>query len=67
MKLDTLREQLNALDRELLEIAARRQALATEIARVKGELGLPTRDFGREREVLMPRNSASRRDSPSRS
>jgi chorismate mutase/prephenate dehydrogenase len=53
MKLDTLREQLNALDRELLEIAARRQALATEIARVKGELGLPTRDFGREREVLM--------------
>jgi chorismate mutase/prephenate dehydrogenase len=53
MKLETLREQLNALDRELLDLAARRQALATEIARVKGESGLPTRDFGREREVLM--------------
>ncbi len=53
MKLDTLREQLNALDRELLELASRRQALATEIARVKGEAGLPTRDFGRERDVLM--------------
>jgi chorismate mutase/prephenate dehydrogenase len=53
MKLDPLREQLNSLDRELLELAARRQALAGEVARVKGELGLPTRDFGREREVLM--------------
>ena len=53
MKLDPLREQLNALDRELLELAARRQALATEIARVKSEFGLPTRDFGREREVLV--------------
>ena len=52
MKLDPLREQLNALDRELLELAARRQALASEVARVKSELGLPTRDFGREREVL---------------
>ncbi len=53
MKLDTLREQLNALDRELLELAARRQALGTEIARAKRDSGLPTRDFGREREVLM--------------
>ena len=53
MKLDTLREQLNTLDRDLLELVARRQALATEVARVKGELGLPTRDFGRERDVLM--------------
>jgi chorismate mutase/prephenate dehydrogenase len=52
MKLEPLREQLNALDRELLELAARRQVLASEIARVKSELGLPTRDFGREREVL---------------
>jgi len=52
MNLETLREQLNALDRELLELAARRQALSTEIARVKRESGLPTRDFGREREVL---------------
>ncbi len=53
MKLDTLREQLNALDRELLKLAAHRQALATEVARVKREQGLPTRDFGRERDVLM--------------
>jgi chorismate mutase/prephenate dehydrogenase len=52
MNLEALREQLNALDRELLELAARRQALSTEIARVKRDAGLPTRDYGREREVL---------------
>jgi chorismate mutase/prephenate dehydrogenase len=52
MNLETLREQLNALDRELLELAARRQALSTEIARVKQASGLPTRDYTREREVL---------------
>lgn len=53
MNLETLREQLDAIDRELLELAARRQALSTDIARVKRESGLPTRDYGREREVLL--------------
>jgi len=53
MNLETLREQLNAIDRELLELAARRQALSTDIARVKRASGLPTRDYGREREVLL--------------
>lgn len=53
MNLETLREQLNALDRELLGLAARRQTLSTEIERVKRASGMPTRDFGREREVLL--------------
>ena len=53
MNLDTLREQLDALDDELLDIAARRQRLGTEIARIKRERNLPTRDFSREREVIL--------------
>jgi chorismate mutase / prephenate dehydrogenase len=52
MNLDTLREQLDALDDSLLEIAARRQRLSTEIARIKRERNLPTRDFSRERDVI---------------
>ncbi len=52
MNLDTLREQLDALDDSLIEIAARRQRLSTEIARIKRERNLPTRDFSREREVI---------------
>jgi chorismate mutase/prephenate dehydrogenase len=53
MKLDELRLKLNTLDAQLLGIIAERQALGIEIARAKREAGLPTRDFGREREVLL--------------
>jgi chorismate mutase / prephenate dehydrogenase len=53
MNLDELRLKLNALDAQLLGIIAERQALGIEIARVKRETGLPTRDFRREREVLL--------------
>lgn len=53
MNLDELRLKLNALDTQLLSIIAERQALGIEIARAKRETGLPTRDFRREREVLL--------------
>ncbi len=53
MTLEDLRRQLDTLDQQLLTIIAERQALGTEIARAKREAGLPTRDFGREREVLL--------------
>lgn len=53
MTLDDLRLRLNALDTRLLEIIAERQALSIEIARTKRAAGLPTRDFRREREVLL--------------
>jgi chorismate mutase/prephenate dehydrogenase len=59
MDLETLREQLNTLDRQLLELVARRQSLSTEIARVKRATGQSTRDFQREREVLMQARSAA--------
>ena len=51
--LDELRARLDVLDRELLERVAERQALSTEIAAVKRATGQSTRDFRREREVLL--------------
>lgn len=53
MNLDELRLKLNVLDTQLLGIIAERQSLGIEIARAKREAGLPTRDFRREREVLL--------------
>lgn len=52
MALDALREELNALDRTLLETAARRQQLVAKIGRVKQRAGRGTRDFSREKVVL---------------
>ena len=53
MNLDALRARLNVLDRQLLELIAERQSIGVEIARAKRDAGLPTRDFKREREVLL--------------
>lgn len=62
MTLDELRLKLNDLDAQLLGIIAERQALGIEIARAKRDAGLPTRDFRREREVLLrARDNAVRR------
>ena len=51
--LEELRARLDVLDRQLLELVAERQAISTEIAAVKRATGQSTRDFGREREVLL--------------
>jgi chorismate mutase/prephenate dehydrogenase len=53
MTLDELRRRLDAIDRELLELVARRQALAAEVAEEKRRSGAPVRDFAREREVII--------------
>lgn len=53
MDLTALRERLTAIDRELIELVAERQRLSQDIARVKRSTGHPTRDFARERDVLM--------------
>lgn len=53
MTLDELRAQLNQLDKQLLDLVAKRQAIVAEIGRVKQDIGKGTRDFKREREVLM--------------
>jgi chorismate mutase/prephenate dehydrogenase len=51
--LEELRARLDVIDRELLELVAERQALGSQIAAVKRSTGQPTRDFRREREVLL--------------
>jgi chorismate mutase/prephenate dehydrogenase len=52
MDLETLRAELAGVDRQLIELVARRQELASEIGRVKRDAGIPTRNFDQEREVL---------------
>jgi chorismate mutase/prephenate dehydratase len=49
---DTIRQQIDALDRELLALLNRRQSLAQEIGRIKNREGHGTLDFQREEEVL---------------
>ena len=51
-RLDELRAELGAVDREILAAAARRQAIAQQIGQVKRAAGIPTRDFRQERDVI---------------
>jgi chorismate mutase/prephenate dehydrogenase len=61
MNLDELRNELTDLDGQLVELVARRQALSERVAAVKRATGRATRDFGREREVILRgRNHAER-------
>jgi chorismate mutase/prephenate dehydrogenase len=53
MKLEELRARLSALDCQLLELIAERQMLSRQVAEAKQLEGRETRDFRREREVLM--------------
>jgi len=53
MNLDELRSELTWIDAQLLELVARRQALSAQVASVKRATGLATRDFAREREVIL--------------
>lgn len=52
MNLDTLRARLAAVDAEILRLVGERLAVAAAIGREKAARGLPTRDYGQEREVL---------------
>jgi chorismate mutase / prephenate dehydrogenase len=51
--LDDLRRRLNEVDRQLLSLVAERKAVSAEVARVKRLTGHPTRDYEREREVIL--------------
>ncbi|MDZ7642803.1 MAG: prephenate dehydrogenase/arogenate dehydrogenase family protein [Woeseiaceae bacterium] len=52
MTLDKLRNELSGIDRQLIELVARRQQLVAQIGRSKLSTGRATRDFEREKEVL---------------
>jgi chorismate mutase len=53
--LPVLRAMIDALDRELLQLAARRMTIVAEVAAYKREHGLRVRDPARERELLADR------------
>lgn len=53
MTLEEVRARLNTVDRQLVELIAERQALSKKVAEAKRAAKLPTRDFNREREVLL--------------
>jgi chorismate mutase len=52
MSLDELREEIEEIDRDLVELIARRTYVADTIAEVKSEQGLPTTDEGQEQRVM---------------
>lgn len=59
MDLKELRDQLTRLDADLLALIAERQRLSGEVARVKRATGQATRDFQRERDVLLNARAAA--------
>lgn len=58
--LPVLRAMIDALDRDLLQIMARRMALVAEVAAFKRQHGVRIRDARREREVLDDRRERAR-------
>ncbi len=59
MTLDTLRSQLGEVDQQIIELVAKRQALAAEIGRIKQASGIATRDYRQERDVLQRARAAA--------
>ena len=51
-RLDTLRTELGQIDRDILALVARRQAVAQKIGQTKRDAGIPTRDYRQERDVV---------------
>jgi chorismate mutase / prephenate dehydrogenase len=51
--LEDLRQRVTDLDRQLIGLVAERKAVSEEVARVKRATGKPTRDYEREREVIL--------------
>lgn len=58
--LDELRQRLNELDREIIGLVGERQRISREVARAKRSTGHPTRDYRREREVILGVREAAR-------
>ncbi len=52
MTLEDLRQRLNQLDRQLIELIAERQAVVEQVGELKRSSSRATRDFEREKQVL---------------
>jgi chorismate mutase/prephenate dehydrogenase len=53
LTLDGLRQRVTDIDRQMIALVAERKRVSAEVARVKRATGYPTRDFEREREVIL--------------
>jgi chorismate mutase / prephenate dehydrogenase len=51
--LDDLRQRVTDIDRQMIALVAERKAVSEEVARVKRATGRPTRDYERERDVIL--------------
>jgi chorismate mutase/prephenate dehydrogenase len=51
--LDGLRRRITDIDRQLIALVAERKRVSEEVARAKRATGYPTRDYEREREVIL--------------
>jgi chorismate mutase / prephenate dehydrogenase len=62
-RIEQLREQIDALNTELLDLLARRLDISVEIGAIKQEAGLPLYSEDRERDLLLRfRTAAIERD-----
>jgi chorismate mutase len=52
MSLDELRDEIRDIDRDIVELVARRTYVADTIAEVKDDRGLPTTDEEQEQRVM---------------
>ncbi|WP_423985890.1 chorismate mutase [Haladaptatus sp.] len=52
MSLDELREEIESIDRELVELIARRTYVADSVAEVKSAQDVPTTDEAQEQRVM---------------
>ena len=57
--LEPLRTELGDIDRQILTLVARRQALAQKIGQVKRDAGIPTRDYRQEKDVVQRARAAA--------
>ena len=52
MGLEKIREQIDAVDKELVELFKKRMSLSEEVAKVKISEGLPVLNKGREDDII---------------
>lgn len=60
MTLEELRERIDGLDDQLLRLVAERKRLSGDVARAKRASGRSTRDYEREREVILAAREKAR-------
>ncbi len=58
-RLDLLRGELGQIDKDILALVAKRQAVAQKIGQAKRAIGMPTRDFRQEKDVVQRARKAA--------